>query len=163
MLKSMNKKQVKMLSIILVLLISVVNSGGCGCGKDETPSETRTMPVVEERVKVDDVVETSEEEQKQEEPESTNETNPSEDPRGDEGGNQYSNDSQEKVFEINVLVSENEYYYDNAPITLEELEKVINEVEGEKIVMISNNNASQSAYKKLTDSLDKNGVPYAEQ
>ena len=165
MSKSMNKKQIRTYAIVAMLFISVMNSGGCGCGKDETPSETRTIPVVDDtkKVKDEEVTEVIETEKEQEERESIKEINPSEDPRGDEGGNQHSNHSQAEVLEINVIVSEEEYYYDNAPIPLEKLEKIIEEVNGDKIVVISNNNASQSAYKKLTDTLDKNRVPYTEE
>lgn len=162
MLKLANKtlRVIMEITLTLTMIICLV---GCGCGRDEDSEETRMMPIVGnvERTLIENATESVTSEQHKED-ETNNATNPSEDPHGDEGGNQYSNDSQEKVFEINILVSENEYYYDNAPILLVELEKKINDIEGNKIVVIANNNASQSAYKKLTDTLDRDGVSYKE-
>lgn len=84
-------------------------------------------------------------------------------PSGDDegGGNPNVNDS-EIVYEFEILVSEKEYYYQNAPIKLDDFISLIEKTDGKVIVYISDNNASRKIYKNLTDKLKEKEIQFEE-
>ena len=84
-------------------------------------------------------------------------------PSGDDegGGNPNVNDS-EIVYEFEILVSEKEYYYQNAPIKLDDFISLIEKTDSKVIVYISDNNASRKIYKNLTDKLKEKEIQFEE-
>lgn len=61
-----------------------------------------------------------------------------------------------------ITVSENDYFYDNNRMALEDIEKMLKESEGEKIVEIKEDKASIKAYNKLVELLEGLKVDYVE-
>lgn len=73
-----------------------------------------------------------------------------------EGGNPV------EITEIEITVSENQYYYDNAEISFDELTELIDGLGKNNIVKIYDDYASAKAYENLTSLLDKCEIPYKE-
>ena len=61
-----------------------------------------------------------------------------------------------------ITVAENDYFYDNNRMALEDIEKMLKESEGEKIVEIKEDKASIKAYNKLVELLEGLKVDYVE-
>ncbi len=61
-----------------------------------------------------------------------------------------------------VTVMENEYFYNNNRIALEEFLALLAEVEEEVVVEINDDNASLKAYNRLVDELKKQKISYVE-
>ena len=61
-----------------------------------------------------------------------------------------------------ITVAENDYFYDNNRMALEDIEKMLKESEGEKIVEIKEDKASIKAYNKLVELLEGLEVDYVE-
>jgi hypothetical protein len=61
-----------------------------------------------------------------------------------------------------ITVSENDYFYDNNRMELDDIEKMLKESEGEKIVEIKEDKASIKAYNKLVELLEGLKVDYVE-
>lgn len=61
-----------------------------------------------------------------------------------------------------ITVAENDYFYDNNRMALEDIEKMLKESEGEKIVEIKEDKASIKAYNKLVELLEELEVDYVE-
>lgn len=78
----------------------------------------------------------------------------------DGGGNENNSSSVEKIAEFNILISEDKYFYNNSPIEIDDFISIISEYDGEKIVVISDDNATLQAYKSLTEKLDSLEVSY---
>ena len=75
---------------------------------------------------------------------------------GNEAGDKYNG----AVYAITV--SENDYFYDNNRMELDDIEKMLKETSGEKIVEIKEDKASIKAYNKLVDLLEELDVDYVE-
>lgn len=67
-----------------------------------------------------------------------------------------------EITEIEITVSENQYYYDNAEISFDELTELIDGLGKNNIVKIYDDYASAKAYENLTSLLDKCEIPYKE-
>ena len=63
---------------------------------------------------------------------------------------------------LEVTVVKKEYLYKNKRIELDELIEVLTNMDSEVVVMITDDNASLRAYKKLTNKLDELSIPYSE-
>ena len=155
----LNNKFLRTLTIalVLVMIISLV-----GCKKNEDENSTANVTETSEmRTVVDEQAapNAQTESAKNKEQADTQDTDK---PETDGGGNENNNSSTTKVYEYNVLVSEDTYYYNNAPITLDELISEISDGEGEKLVIITDNNATRNAYKDLTDKLNELEIPFEE-
>lgn len=61
-----------------------------------------------------------------------------------------------------ITVAENDYFYDNNRMALEDIEKMLKETKGEKIVEIKEDKASIKAYNKLVELLEELKVDYVE-
>ena len=61
-----------------------------------------------------------------------------------------------------ITVAENDYFYDNNRMALEDIEKMLKESKGEKIVEIKEDKASIKAYNKLVELLEGLKVDYVE-
>lgn len=76
-------------------------------------------------------------------------------------GNDVSDDEfQGAVYSITVV--ENDYFYDNNRMELEDIEKLLKENDVKKIVEIKEDKASIKAYNKLVDLLEELKVEYVE-
>ncbi len=61
---------------------------------------------------------------------------------------------------IEVTVSEDKYFYENHEILYDDLIKVFKELDENTAVMISDENATLKAYKRLTKALEECGILY---
>lgn len=77
-------------------------------------------------------------------------------PTDEAGGNPGDGNS----FSIEVTVSENTYIYDNHEISYEELLEILDTLNENDVVKISDDNASLDAYSKLTAALEERGISY---
>lgn len=139
-----------MRKIIVVVLIVVLSTlAVVGCKKEED-------------VKSDTMTEVSASMEKQEETiEQSTETTT---PEGEGGGNEFFNDGEGvKAKKIAVLVSKDEYFYENSPITLEEIVSMLEGTESELVVEITDNNATHKAYDKLVDKLTELEISFTEE
>ena len=143
----------KIMTVISIVMLSTLVL--VGCKKDnaeETQSDTRTEVSANAEEKVSDVVQNTE---------TPVETTALE---GDGGGNEFVNEGETvEVKTIAILVSKNEYFYENAPITLEEIVSMLEDVEGELVVEITDNNATHKAYDKLVDKLTDLEITFIEE
>lgn len=67
-----------------------------------------------------------------------------------------------EITEIEITVSENQYYYDNAEISLDDLTELLDGLGKNNIVKIYDDYASAKAYEDLTSLLDEREIPYKE-
>ena len=63
---------------------------------------------------------------------------------------------------ISISVVDNDYSYENKRIALEELTRILAEIEPDFVVEITDDNASLKAYNRLLDALDSLSIPYTE-
>lgn len=61
-----------------------------------------------------------------------------------------------------ITISENKYFYDNHEISFKDLKKDIDDFDDTIIVEISDENATQNAYKQLVDVLEDKKISYIE-
>ena len=61
---------------------------------------------------------------------------------------------------IEVTVLEDKYFYENHEVSFEELVEVLNGLDGETAVVISDENATLKAYESLTNVLKERGILY---
>ena len=59
---------------------------------------------------------------------------------------------------IEVTVSEDKYFYENHEISYDDLIKVLDELDENTAVKISDENATLKAYESLTDALEERGI-----
>ena len=64
------------------------------------------------------------------------------------------------VIQINVV--ENEYFYENERITLDDFVNKTKQIDGDFVVEVKDDNASLNAYNDLIDRLEKEAVRYVE-
>lgn len=86
--------------------------------------------------------------------------------QGDGGGNEFKNESKNEsmdaeITEIRILVDEDEYFYDNAPVELEEIVNIIQEIKGDVTVFITDNDATYKTYNKLIEELEAMEIDYS--
>ena len=81
-------------------------------------------------------------------------------PETDGGGNKNNNENDTKVTVINVLISEDKYYYENETKDLKDLINIVGKYNGEVIVHIVDSNATENAYSELVNELKKMEVSY---
>lgn len=143
----------KIIVVMAIVALSALALVGCKKEKEEdVKSETMTEVSASMEIQ-DDTVENS--------TEISDETTA---PEGEGGGNEFLNDGETvKVKTVAILVSKDEYFYENAPITLEEITSMLEDVEGELVVEITDNNATHKAYDKLVDKLTELEVTFVEQ
>lgn len=61
---------------------------------------------------------------------------------------------------IEVTVSEDKYFYENHEISYDDLIEVLDGLDGNTAVMISDENATLNAYENLTKALEERGILY---
>lgn len=61
-----------------------------------------------------------------------------------------------------ITVVENDYFYENERINIEDFVKEIEDIEDEFVIEIKDDKASLKAYNKLLDTLDEMNVDYIE-
>lgn len=141
--------------LVAILIVMICATVLIGCKKDG-----------ENDAKIDSTTETEVdvEEQVSDVQQATETVNDTEAPKGDGGGNKFIHDGEPvEVKTVDVLVSKNEYFYENTPITLEELVSMLEEVEDQLVVEIADNNATHKAYNKLIDKLTELEITFVEQ
>lgn len=113
------------------------------------PSETAVTETTVTETSADDVSETSADTET-----SAAETSVSEeyDETGGGNGGEYS--------EKDITVSESRYFYDNHEVTFEEIQELFADADANTAVNIYDEQASDSAFTKLTDFLDEKGIGY---
>lgn len=143
----------KIIVVMAIVALSALTLVGCKKEKEEdVKSETVTEVSASMEIQ-DGTVENS--------TEISDETTA---PEGEGGGNEFLNDGETvKAKTVAILVSKDEYFYENAPITLEEIASMLEDVEGELVVEITDNNATHKAYDKLVDKLTELEVTFVEQ
>ena len=62
--------------------------------------------------------------------------------------------------EKDITVSENRYFYDNHEVTFEEIQELFADADANTAVNIYDEQASDSAFTRLTDFLDEMGIGY---
>lgn len=62
--------------------------------------------------------------------------------------------------EKDITVSENRYFYDNREVTFEEIQELFADADANTAVNIYDEQASDSAFTRLTDFLDEKGIGY---
>lgn len=62
--------------------------------------------------------------------------------------------------EKDITVSENRYFYDNHEVTFEEIQELFADADANTSVNIYDEQASDSAFTRLTDFLDEKGIGY---
>ena len=73
-----------------------------------------------------------------------------------------STDSENEETVLKISVVENDYFYDNERIELDDLTREITEIQDDYIVEIKDEKASKNAYDALVETLDENGINYIE-
>lgn len=143
----------KIIVVMAIVALSALALVGCKKEKEEdVKSETVTEVSASMEIQ-DDTVENS--------TEISDETTA---PEGEGGGNEFLNDGETvKVKTVAILVSKDEYFYENSPITLEEIASMLEDVEVELVVEITDYNATHKAYDKLVDKLTELEVTFVEQ
>ncbi len=68
----------------------------------------------------------------------------------------------EEIEYINITISENNYLYQNKTYTLDELISELNSLTDKMPVKLTDDNASQKAYSKLTAALEENRIRFIE-
>ena len=63
---------------------------------------------------------------------------------------------------VKVTVSEDDYFYDNEKIKLDNLISKLKEKEGDYILEVIDDQATKNAYDDLLDALDSNNLEYVE-
>lgn len=135
----------KRLFVVLILILGLL---GSGCARKDTGEKAEQVDkgtVTVSDGKENDV---------------TQKDNTSDDEDG--GGNEFNNPSEVSIAKVEVLVSEDTYYYMNAPLGLDELIDKSDQLKGEKIFFISDNNATHKAYQSLINKLIELEIEYVE-
>ena len=68
----------------------------------------------------------------------------------------------ETILEINITISESNYYYENNRYDLDGIAEKLSEIKSKYTVLIHDDNASQKAYNELTKILDAKNIKYSE-
>ncbi len=63
---------------------------------------------------------------------------------------------------LNISVVENEYFYDNERITLDDFMIIVDGIESELVVEVKDDNASLRAYEDLIEKLEEGKIKYVE-
>lgn len=139
--------------VMLIVMLSVLVFTGC---KKDNAENTQLDTIIE--------VSSNAEEQITDDVQATETPNETTAPEGDGGGNEFINEGETvEVMTIAILVSNDEYFFENAPITLEEIVSMLEGIEGGLVVEITDNNATYKAYDKLVDKLIDLEITYIEE
>ena len=128
-------KKVLFLLVIVLVILFLFTTFGMGFGVGNGGSATRS--------------------------EQTEADNQSE-PKDEEQTDKESTDSESEETVLKISVVENDYFYDNERIELEDLTREITEIQDDYIVEIKDEKASKNAYDALVETLDENGINYIE-
>ena len=138
------KRSKMFITQILVAMCFSLMLSSCGCSKENQDSvDTTAYDDSEEII-----------------PEDTQDEESNQEGNTDGGGNENNSETGKQKVEISILVDEDTYIYENAPVTLN---YIINEVEAldeEVTVVITEHNATKNAFEELTDSLEENDINY---
>lgn len=157
MLKNNNKNIKLRRKFILVLMLLFLMTALAGCKNSNENTDSSMENVGTEMTDETDQQTPSQKDQEVKDvPVSTSS------PENDGGGNEFKNDSEEVVKTISVLVSKEDFYYENARIDFDELMKVIEKVEGKLIVEVTDDSATYKAYNKLIEKLTEMEIEYIE-
>lgn len=147
--------------LLLVAVLSLLALAGCKKDAEDVTDEKKSdvTATVEVEASTDDKVE--------EDTQSTEESKPVEETtkeKTDGGGNENSIDSKGEatITTIAILVSENEYFYDNKPVGLDDIVKLIEDANGKVIVELTDNKATYKVYSGLIEKLEELEVEYVE-
>lgn len=61
---------------------------------------------------------------------------------------------------IEITVSENKYFYENHEISFDELVEVLDDLDENTSVKVSDENAALKAYERLTNALEERKIPF---
>lgn len=144
------RKNMTVISIVMLSVLALT-----GCKKDNTENtqlDTRVEVNADAEEQISDAVQMTE---------TPVETTA---PEGNGGGNEFTNEGETvEVKTIAILVNKDEYFFENAPITLEEIVSMLEGVEGELVVEITDNNATYKAYDNLIDKLTDLEITFFEE
>ena len=146
---------IRVFALAVILYISIIMMG-CGCSKPEPNKQI---------IVKNDTENNTEQTQEQKESEVSEELvteSTEQETEAEGGGNPNKSNSDRIVVKYDVLVNGSEYFYNNEPVSLDDLMEIIEETENDKIVFVSENNASQNAYGNLIKKLEENEIPYEE-
>lgn len=144
---------VVMAVIAICWVIGLLKGKGVGKGQGDGAGSEQSKTVFAQEL-------CEKEQPEQEEPVVTEE--PKEELPEDAGGEENVKEEEEEVNRIAILVSGSEYFYENAPITLDETVSMIDSYSGELVVEVTDNNATYRAYHNLLGELDELRVPVTE-
>lgn len=143
----------KLLIVAVIVTLSMFTLVGCNKDKDDNTSVKADVVVDEDSIQ-EEVVQNTE----------TTETTETTAPQGDGGGNEYVNEGENvEVKTISILVSEDDYFYENAPIEFDEIIVMLEQTDGEVVVEIIDNKATHKAYNKLIERLEELEISVIEQ
>lgn len=135
--------------MIAAVLAAALGLTGCSDIAESIKEKIHPSETAVTETSADDVSETSADTEA-----SAAETSVSEeyDETGGGNGGEYS--------EKDITVSENRYFYDNHEVTFEEIQELFADADANTAVNIYDEQASDSAFTKLTDFLDEKGIGY---
>lgn len=143
----------KLLIVAVIVTLSMFTLVGCNKDKDDNTNVKADVVVDEDSIQ-EEVVQNTE----------TTETTETTAPQGDGGGNEYVNEGETvEVKTISILVSEDDYFYENAPIEFDEIIVMLEQTDGEVVVEITDNKATHKAYNKLIERLEELEISVIEQ
>lgn len=143
----------KLLIVAVIVTLSMFTLVGCNKDKDDNTSVKADVVVDEDSIQ-EEVVQNTE----------TTETTETRAPQGNGGGNEYVNEGETvEVKTISILVSEDDYFYENAPIEFDEIVGMLDYTGGEVVVEIRDNKATHKAYNKLVEKLEELEISVIEQ
>lgn len=147
----------KVAVVVAFALLSALTLVGCKKDKEKDVKLDIMTKVRASMEKEDDTVENSTEMSVEIAVETTA-------PEGEGGGNEFLNDDESvKVKTVAILVNEDKYFCENALITMEEIVAMLENIEGELVVEITDNNATHKAYNKLVDKLTDLEITFIEE
>ena len=143
----------KLLTVAVIVSLSLFTLVGCNKDEDDNTNVKRDIVVDEDSIQAEMVQNTE-----------TTETAETTEPQGDGGGNEYVNEGETlEVKTISILVSEDDYFYENAPIEFDEIVGMLEYTGGEVVVEITDNKATHKAYNKLVEKLEELEISVIEQ
>ena len=143
----------KLLIVAVIVSLSLFTLVGCNKDKDDNTNVKTDIVVDEDSIQAEMVQNTE-----------TTETAETTAPQGDGGGNEYVNEGEAlEVKTISILVSEDDYFYENAPIEFDEIVVMLEQTDGKVVVEITDNKATHKAYNKLIERLEELEISVIEQ
>jgi len=154
--------------IVMGAMLIMLTASLFGCGdKDETPATQVNTDVVlnddnsTNNTTNDSVTNPNEVQDNENDPEAKTENeDATSEIENEGGGNKNNNEATTPTYEFLITISEDVYYYNNEPISLDDLIDEIETVDGEVIVTITDNEATENACTMLTTKLDELEIEY---